>query len=230
MISLSIGALGGGVRSNPASRDWRIRLRATARVCRRPPVPPSHAGLQVPGLVATPHHKDEVRKPILAGIGPLSAAKHVGRTTGHRWRSQRGGGPAITCRGRQTRTVPDLIERERIALCRREGFSIREISRRLGRSPSTINPELRRSIRCRRSLKSRPLALGEVSSQHSTKIWSVKMARRGCKRNLNREDEYWKLLFAGIGPIAAAKSVGIGHTTRHRWRSQRGGLAPLRLA
>jgi hypothetical protein len=35
------------------------------------------------------------------------------------------------------------------------------------------------------------------------------MARREPKRNLNREDEYWKLILAGIGPIAAAKRVGI---------------------
>ncbi|WP_420897632.1 helix-turn-helix domain-containing protein [Cryobacterium tagatosivorans] len=56
------------------------------------------------------------------------------------------------------------------------------------------------------------------------------MGRRGRKRNLNREDEYWKLILAGIGPIAAATRVGIGRTTCHRWRSQRGGIAPLRLA
>lgn len=56
------------------------------------------------------------------------------------------------------------------------------------------------------------------------------MGRRGRKRNLNCEDGHWKLILAGAGPIAAAKRVGIGRTTGHRWRSQRGGIAPLRLA
>ena len=81
-------------------------------------------------------------------------------------------------------------------------------------------------------MKSSPLALSEFkfSSQHSTKNWSVATARRERKRNLNREDEYWKLILAGIGPIAAAMRTGIGRTTGHRWRSQRGGIAPLRLA
>ncbi|WP_253259918.1 IS30 family transposase [Subtercola boreus] len=39
------------------------------------------------------------------------------------------------------------IERERLAVFRREGLSMREISRRLGRSPSTISRELRRNMR-----------------------------------------------------------------------------------
>ena len=56
------------------------------------------------------------------------------------------------------------------------------------------------------------------------------MARRGRKRNLNREEEHWKLLLAEIGPIVAAKRVGIGHTTGHRWRSQHGRNAPLRIS
>ena len=43
------------------------------------------------------------------------------------------------------------------------------------------------------------------------------MARRGRKRNLNCGDEDWELILAGIGPIAAAKRVGIGRTTGHRW-------------
>lgn len=40
-----------------------------------------------------------------------------------------------------------LLERERLALLRREGLGVREISRRLGRSPSTISRELRRNMR-----------------------------------------------------------------------------------
>ena len=33
------------------------------------------------------------------------------------------------------------------------------------------------------------------------------MARRGRKRNLNREDEYWKLILAGIGLISVSAKI-----------------------
>ena len=36
------------------------------------------------------------------------------------------------------------------------------------------------------------------------------------KENFNGEDENWSLFFDGIGPIAAAKGVGIDCTTGHR--------------
>ena len=96
------------------------------------------------------NREDEYWKLILAGIGPIAAAKRVGigRTTGHRWRSQRGGiAPLRLAEADRHERYLSLIERERIALVRREGFSIREISRRLGRSPSTISRQLRRNMR-----------------------------------------------------------------------------------
>nr|WP_233194060.1 MULTISPECIES: IS30 family transposase [unclassified Cryobacterium] len=96
------------------------------------------------------NREDEYWKLILAGIGPIAAAKRVGigRTTGHRWRSQRGGiAPLRLAEADRHERYLSLIERERIALFRREGLSIREISRRLGRSPSTISRELRRNMR-----------------------------------------------------------------------------------
>jgi hypothetical protein len=56
------------------------------------------------------------------------------------------------------------------------------------------------------------------------------MSKQGSQRNLNRENEYWKLNLVAIGPIAASRRVRIGRTTGHRWRSPRGGVAPLRFA
>ena len=35
------------------------------------------------------------------------------------------------------------------------------------------------------------------------------MGRRGRKRWLSVEDEYWKLILAGVGPIEAARRIGI---------------------
>ena len=94
--------------------------------------------------------EDEYRKLILAGVGPIEAARRIGiaRTTGFRWRAEPGGvAPRrIFETDRHTRYLSRL-ERKRLAVLRREGLSMREISRRLDRSPSTINRELRRNMR-----------------------------------------------------------------------------------
>lgn len=94
--------------------------------------------------------EDEYWKLILAGVGPIEAARRIGiaRTTGFRWRAERGGVAPLRIleADRHTRYLSHL-ERERLAVFRREGMSMREISRQLGRSPSTISRELRRNMR-----------------------------------------------------------------------------------
>ena len=55
------------------------------------------------------------------------------------------------------------------------------------------------------------------------------MGRRGRKRQLVVEDEYWALVLAGVGTVEACRRVGIGRKTGYRWRAERGGLPPLRL-
>ena len=55
------------------------------------------------------------------------------------------------------------------------------------------------------------------------------MGRRGRKRQLTVEDEYWKLILDGVGTVEACQQVGIGRKTGYRWRAERGGLPPLRL-
>lgn len=54
------------------------------------------------------------------------------------------------------------------------------------------------------------------------------MARRGRKRRLGTEDEYWALIAAGVGTVEACRLVGIGRKTGYRWRHERGGLPPAR--
>jgi IS30 family transposase len=54
------------------------------------------------------------------------------------------------------------------------------------------------------------------------------MARRGRKRRLGIEDEYWQLILTGVGTVEACKMVGIGRKTGYRWRAEHGGLRPLR--
>jgi hypothetical protein len=57
----------------------------------------------------------------------------------------------------------------------------------------------------------------------------VLMARRGRKRRLDLESEYWLLLAAGIGTVEACRLLGIGRKTGYRWRAENGGIAPARL-
>ena len=56
------------------------------------------------------------------------------------------------------------------------------------------------------------------------------MGRRGRKRRLGTEDEYWRLIVAGVGTAEACRRVGIGRKTGYRWRAERGGLRPPRLS
>jgi transposase, IS30 family len=67
-------------------------------------------------------------------------------------------------------------------------------------------------------------------SQHSLIIRSVLMGRRGRKRRLDIESEYWLLLADGVGTVEACKRLGIGRKTGYRWRAENGGLPPLALS
>lgn len=54
------------------------------------------------------------------------------------------------------------------------------------------------------------------------------MARRGRKRNLEKERLYWDLLASGVGTVAACRQVSIGRRTGLRWRRELGGIRPNR--
>ena len=56
------------------------------------------------------------------------------------------------------------------------------------------------------------------------------MGRRGRKRHLAVEDEYWRQILGGVGTVEACRRVGIGRKTGYRWRAERGGSPPLRVA
>ena len=56
------------------------------------------------------------------------------------------------------------------------------------------------------------------------------MTRRGRKRRLVLEDEYWKLIIDGMPTVEACRQIGIGRKTGYRWRAEAGGLPPARVA
>jgi len=71
----------------------------------------------------------------------------ITRKTGYRWRFESGGIPParVAESARSTRYL-SLLERQRIATLTGRGHSVREISRRLDRAPSTVSRELRRNL------------------------------------------------------------------------------------
>lgn len=87
---------------------------------------------------------------LLSGVGTVEACRMVGigRKTGYRWRAENGGVPPVRLAdaARSNRYL-SLLERQRIATLRGQGLGVREIARRLDRSPSTISRELRRNLR-----------------------------------------------------------------------------------
>jgi IS30 family transposase len=56
------------------------------------------------------------------------------------------------------------------------------------------------------------------------------MTRRGRKRRLVLEDDYWRLILDGVPTVKACRQLGIGRKTGYRWRSEAGGIPPTRVA
>ena len=55
-------------------------------------------------------------------------------------------------------------------------------------------------------------------------IEGVFMGRRGRKRDLNREVQYWEYLASGVGTVEACQLVGVSRKTGYRWRAEMGGV------
>jgi len=87
---------------------------------------------------------------VARGLSSEEAALAVGasQAAGSRWFRERGG-MATFMRDPLSGRYLSFEEREEIALLRAQGVGVREIARRLGRSPSTISRELRRNAATR---------------------------------------------------------------------------------
>ena len=95
-------------------------------------------------------HRQRFWKAIAGGASSEAAAVEAGVSgpVGVRWFGEAGGMPPLSLAAPSGRYL-SFDEREEIALLCAEGGGVREIARRIGRSPSTISRELRRNAATR---------------------------------------------------------------------------------
>jgi IS30 family transposase len=105
-----------------------------------------------PGRPSTARREDRVRfwEAIAGGASSEDAAVATGvsQAVGSRWFRQAGGMPPISLLPLSGRYL-SFPEREEIAILHAQRHGMREIARRVGRSPSTISRELRRNAATR---------------------------------------------------------------------------------
>ena len=85
---------------------------------------------------------------IESGVETVQACRRVGitRKIGYRWRAEAGGViPDRSSEAVRSHRYLSMTERQRIDSMHRHGVGVREIARRLDRSPSTVSRELRRN-------------------------------------------------------------------------------------
>jgi transposase, IS30 family len=112
-------------------------LRAPMRSPGRPPV-------------ARREHRQRFWEAIAGGLSSEEAAVAAGVSpaVGTRWFREGGGMPTVSP-ARLSGRFLSFVEREEIAVLHAQGSGVREIARRLGRSPSTVSRELRRNAATR---------------------------------------------------------------------------------
>lgn len=121
-----------------------------------------------------PSHRREVQRAfwceIATGITTEQAAAAVGvsQAVGARWFRHGGGMPPMDLALLSGRYL-SFAEREEIALLRVQGHGVREIARRVGRSPSTISRELRRNAATR---------CGRLEYRASVAQWKAELVAR----------------------------------------------------
>jgi len=107
--------------------------------------------------VARREHRQRFWEAIALGLSSEEAAVVAGVSppVGTRWFREAGGMPSISLAQESGRYL-SFAEREELAILRAQGGGVREIARRLGRSPPTISRELRRPVAAAWSIGPRP--------------------------------------------------------------------------
>src|SRR3712207_1556089 len=122
------------------TRKRRAADRAGRLAMRSPGRPP----------VGRREHRQRFWLAIAHGLSSEDAgvAAGVSPAVGSRWFREGGGMPTVSLAALSGRYL-SFAEREEIAILRAQEIGVREIARRLGRCPSTISRELRRSAATR---------------------------------------------------------------------------------
>ena len=164
--------------------------------------------MRSPGRPPVARREDRQRfwAAIARGLSSEDAAVEAGVSpaVGTRWFRESGGMPSISLAPLSGRYL-SFAEREEIALLRARRVGVREIARRLGRSPSTISRELRRNAATRG---------GDCEYRATTAQWHAeRRARRPKAAKLaanERLREYVQDRLAGRSP----------RRTAQRWRAR----------
>src|SRR5215204_996626 len=137
----------GGCRNTSRWRWCVMGVRDRQRVVRA-----MRGQMWSPGRPSTARREDRVRfwEAIARGLSSEDAAGEAGVSpaVGTRWFRQAGGMPPISLAPVSGRYL-SFAEREEIAILHAQRLGVREIARRIGRSPSTISRELRRNASTR---------------------------------------------------------------------------------
>jgi transposase-like protein len=141
---------------------------------------------------------------VAAGVSPA---------VGSRWFRESGGMVPLTS-GPLSGRYLSFIEREEIALLHARGSGVREIARRLGRSPSTISRELRRNGATRS---------GNLDYRAITAQWHAdQRASRQKVARLAANDKLRRYVQDRLGGLIATPDGRAVPGPKVRWRSSFG--------
>jgi len=186
----------------------RNRLRDRAL---RPP-------MRSPGRPPVGRREDQQRfwKGIAHGLSSENAgvAAGVSPAVGTRWFRESGGMPSFALDPLSGRYL-SFFEREEIALLHAQDYAMREIARRLGRSPATISRELRRNAATRG---------GNVTYRATTAQWHAdRRARRPKVAKLAANDALRQYVQDRLGGVVAAPDGTAVQGPDVRWIGRRHG-------
>ena len=155
---------------------------------------------------------------IARGLTSDDAAVEAGvsAAVGVRWFREGGGMPSVTLAPLSGRYL-SFAEREEIALLRRRGCGVREIARRLGRSPSTISRELRRNAATRG---------GKLEYRASVAQWQAELTARRPKTGEARREPRCASMCRTASPARCVGPTGRPWRVRNvAWIGRRHGRA-----
>ena len=161
-------------------------------------------------------HRRQFWEGISRGLSSEEAGLEAGVSpaVGTRWFRESGGMAPLTL-GPLSGRYLSFVEREEIALLHARGYGVREIARRLGRSPSTISRELRRNAATRG---------GNLGYRATTAQWHAdQRARRPKVATLAANDKLRRYVQDRLGGMIAARDGTVVPGPKVRWIGRRHG-------